>query len=121
METRRLKRRDLELPPIRVPRIASGAVASGALAIGALAIGALAIGALAIGRLSIRRAEAQELHFGKVKIDDLTVKRLHVVETTAEGGEQTAQESRSRKSAQDDKWSFCLTVGTLYPLNQERL
>ncbi len=29
--------------------------------------------------------------------------------------------SRSRKSAQDDKWSFCLTVGTLCPLNQERL
>ncbi len=30
-------------------------------------------------------------------------------------------QSRSRKSAQDDKWSFCLTVGTLCPLNQERL
>src|SRR5438552_3871229 len=25
----------------------------------------------------------------------------------------TATESRSRKSAQDDKWSFCLTAGTL--------
>src|SRR5665213_1236481 len=29
------------------------------------------------------------------------------------------EESRSRKSAQDDKWSFCLTVGTLCPTNQE--
>ena len=28
--------------------------------------------------------------------------------------------SRSRKSAQDDKWSFCLTAGTLWPANQER-
>jgi hypothetical protein len=29
-------------------------------------------------------------------------------------------ESRFRKSAQDAKWSFCLTVGTLCPANQER-
>ena len=29
-------------------------------------------------------------------------------------------ESRSRKTAQDDKWSFCLTAGTLWPANQER-
>jgi hypothetical protein len=29
-------------------------------------------------------------------------------------------ESRYRKSAQSDKWSFCLTVGTLWPANQER-
>jgi hypothetical protein len=28
--------------------------------------------------------------------------------------------SRLRKSAQDDKWSFCLTAGTLCPANQER-
>jgi hypothetical protein len=30
------------------------------------------------------------------------------------------QQSRSRKSAQCDKWSFCLTAGTLWPANQER-
>jgi hypothetical protein len=30
------------------------------------------------------------------------------------------RQSRFRKSAQDDKWSFCLTVGTLCPTNQER-
>jgi hypothetical protein len=29
------------------------------------------------------------------------------------------EQSRSRKSAQDDRWSFCLTAGTLWP-NQER-
>src|SRR3954468_19417058 len=29
-------------------------------------------------------------------------------------------ESRFRKFAQDDKWSFCLTAGTLCPANQER-
>jgi hypothetical protein len=29
-------------------------------------------------------------------------------------------ESRLRKSAQADKWSFCLTAGTLCPANQER-
>jgi hypothetical protein len=28
--------------------------------------------------------------------------------------------SRLRKSAQDDKWSFCLTAGTLCPANQEK-
>ena len=30
------------------------------------------------------------------------------------------EKSRSRKSAQDDKWSFCLMAGTLWPANQER-
>jgi hypothetical protein len=29
-------------------------------------------------------------------------------------------QSRSRKSAKGDKWSFCLTAGTLCPANQER-
>jgi hypothetical protein len=31
-----------------------------------------------------------------------------------------AVESRSRKSAQGDKWSFCLMAGTLCSANQER-
>ena len=35
-------------------------------------------------------------------------------------GRNSAEESRSRKSAQGDKWSFCLTAGTLWPANQER-
>ena len=34
--------------------------------------------------------------------------------------ERNAGQSRSRKSAQDDKWNFCLTAGTLCPTNQER-
>jgi hypothetical protein len=29
-------------------------------------------------------------------------------------------QSRPRKSAQGDKWSFCLMTGTLCPANQER-
>jgi len=36
------------------------------------------------------------------------------------GGGFDLDQSRFRKSAQDDKWSFCLTVGTLCPANQER-
>ncbi len=32
----------------------------------------------------------------------------------------TDWKSRSRESAQDDKWNFCLTAGTLCPANQER-
>ena len=35
-------------------------------------------------------------------------------------GKAIYEQSRSRKSAQDDKWSFCLTAGTLCPTNQER-
>jgi len=55
-------------------------MAVGALALGALAIGALAIGALAIGRLRIVRGDAEKVHLGTVEIDDLTVRRLHVIE-----------------------------------------
>jgi hypothetical protein len=72
---RDLRRRYLELPPVSTPSLAVGA-----LALGALAIGALAIGAFAIGRLRILQASADRLHLGMVEIDDLTVKRLHVIE-----------------------------------------
>ena len=34
-------------------------------------------------------------------------------------GQRQRSKSRLRKSAQDDKWSFCLTAGTLCPANQE--
>ena len=34
---------------------------------------------------------------------------------TGEGGDQR----RPQESGQDDKWSFCLTLGTLCPVNQE--
>jgi hypothetical protein len=80
---RDLRRRDyLELPPVSTPSLAAGA-----LALGALAIGALAIGALAIGRLRILQASADRLHLGKVEIDDPTVKRLRVIETTPSSDE----------------------------------
>jgi monoamine oxidase len=32
----------------------------------------------------------------------------------------TVDKRWSRKSEQGDKWSFCLTAGTLWPANQER-
>ena len=34
--------------------------------------------------------------------------------------EKFQNESRPRESEQGDKWSFCLTAGTLCPANQER-
>jgi hypothetical protein len=43
--------------------------------LGAFAIGAVAIGSLAIGGLVVRRAK-----FGSVEVDDLTVRRLHLLE-----------------------------------------
>jgi hypothetical protein len=52
------------------------AVAVGAAALGTLAVGAIAIGSLAIGALVVRKAR-----FRTVEIDDLTVHRLHVLET----------------------------------------
>jgi hypothetical protein len=36
------------------------------------------------------------------------------------GGQLRRTQSWSRKSEQSDKWSFCLTAGTLCPTNQER-
>jgi hypothetical protein len=51
------------------------AVALGAAAVGAVAIGALAIGRLAIGRLTIRKAQ-----FGSLEVDELTVRRLRIIE-----------------------------------------
>jgi hypothetical protein len=51
------------------------ALALGAAAVGAVAIGALAIGRLAVGRLTIRKAR-----FGALEVDELTVRKLRVVE-----------------------------------------
>jgi hypothetical protein len=67
------RRRTVEWLPFASPSVAVGAL-------GALAIGALAIGALAIGRLSILRADADKVRLGTVEIDDLTVRRLRVIE-----------------------------------------
>jgi hypothetical protein len=51
------------------------AAAAGALAFGALAIGAIAIARLAIGGMAVKKAK-----FGSVEIDELTVRRLRVIE-----------------------------------------
>jgi hypothetical protein len=61
---------------IKLSAAQMGALAVGAAALGAFAIGAIAIGRLAIGGLAVRKAK-----FGSVEIEDLTVRRLHVLET----------------------------------------
>jgi len=66
-----------------------------------------------------KRAMARGVRFGrKVK---LTPHQIAEAIRRRDAGEPlTAIESRSRKSARDDKWSFCLTAGTLCAANQER-
>jgi hypothetical protein len=59
---------------------ATGATATGAAALGAFAIGAFAIGAVAIGRLVIRRATIKRIQVGELEDDQLTVRRLRVLE-----------------------------------------
>jgi hypothetical protein len=48
--------------------------------------------------------------------------RLHAAEEQLRRTEAELAYCQSwrRKSVQDDKWSFCLTAGTLCPANQER-
>jgi hypothetical protein len=36
------------------------------------------------------------------------------------GEAEEGNESRPQESERDDKWSFCLTAGTLCPANQEK-
>ena len=61
--------------PLKVPAMSAGAIAIGAVAIGAVAIGAIAIARVAIARMAVNKAR-----FRSVEIDDLTVKRLRVLE-----------------------------------------
>jgi len=53
-----------------------------ALALGAVALGAFAIGAVAIGKLVIGGLVVRSARFRSVEIDDLTVRRLRVLEAT---------------------------------------
>ena len=53
-------------------------LAAGAAAFGAVAIGVLAIGRLAVGRLVIKKAR-----FGVLEVDELTVRKLRVLEREA--------------------------------------
>jgi hypothetical protein len=51
-----------------------------ALALGAAAVGAVAIGAVAIGRLAVGGLVIKKARFGALEVDELTVRKLRVVE-----------------------------------------
>jgi hypothetical protein len=51
---------------------------------------------------------------------DAMLAAAFVLVVIATVGYAVTGESWSRKSEQDDKWSFCLIAGTLCPANQER-
>ena len=53
-----------------------------ALAVGAAALGAVAVGAMAIGRLLVGRLVIKKARFGALEVDELTVRKLRVVETS---------------------------------------
>ena len=63
----------------RLPATRMAALALGTAAVGVLALGAVAVGRLAVGGLTVRRAR-----FHSVEIEDLTVRRLRVIETMPE-------------------------------------
>lgn len=77
--------------PATLPATRMVALALGAAALGAFAIGAVAIGSMAIGGLVVRRAK-----FRSVEIDDLTVRRLHVVEAAPSAKETRRDEQQGR-------------------------
>jgi len=77
--------RDIDRSRGRRPALTISAIAVGALACDAIAIGALAIARLAISQLTVKKAR-----FRSVEIDDLTVRRLHVIE---DGRKQAGTES----------------------------
>jgi hypothetical protein len=49
----------------------------------------------------------------EVRLDLVSRKRMT-------GRKEVESKSRPQESAQGDKWSFCLTAGTLCPSNQEK-
>jgi hypothetical protein len=77
--------RDIDRLRGRRPALTIPAIVVGALAFGAIAIGALAIARLAISQLAVKKAR-----FRSVEIDDLTVRRLRVIE---DGRDPTRTES----------------------------
>ena len=54
-----------------------------ALVLGAAALGAVAIGAVAIGRLAVGRLVVRKARFAALEVDELTVRRLRILETDA--------------------------------------
>jgi hypothetical protein len=71
-------------------------------------------------------AEAQRLAAKQVAADErLKPRQVRAAQsapsTSGEGNaRETLFKSWPQGSEQDDKWSFCLTAGTLCPANQER-
>ena len=65
---------------MRRPHQRVGAVSILATAAGALALGAAAIGAVAIGRMVIGEIVAKKVRLRSLEVDELTVKRLRVLE-----------------------------------------
>jgi hypothetical protein len=51
-----------------------------ALALGAAAFGAIAIGAMAVGRMAVGRLVIKKARLGALEVDELTVRKLRVVE-----------------------------------------
>jgi hypothetical protein len=66
-----------------------------ALATGALAIGAIAVGAIAIGRMVIGRLAIQKVRLRTVEIDNLTVRRLRVLESITPEPQSVATDAHS--------------------------
>jgi hypothetical protein len=79
--------------PRQVPALAIGAQALGAFAIGTIALGAIAVSALAIARLAVGKARIRHLH-----IDELVVRRVHVVEQLSLPSDATAERATDRAS-----------------------
>jgi uncharacterized protein YhbP (UPF0306 family) len=69
------------------------------------------LGQLAEGPLKLRQA------YVRTAVYRLQPARIVLIDNTKNFGHK---ESRPQESEQDDKWSFCLTAGTLCPANQER-
>jgi hypothetical protein len=70
----------------------------------------------------IKHAIVIILNEDKTKKEELAMrdKFSEAIKTFSATVEAKEAKSRSRKSAQGDKWSFCLMAGTLCPANQER-
>lgn len=65
-------------------------------AFSAASVLALAIGALAIGRLAVGRVVIKKASFGALEVDELTVRRLRVVENVVEPREEVSERAPTR-------------------------
>ncbi|PFG39973.1 hypothetical protein ATJ97_2493 [Georgenia soli] len=79
--------------PHAMPALAIGGFATGARSIAvanmlAIAVGASALAFVAVWRLTVGKAEFRQLRIHELEVDDLTVRRLNVVERTSPATEQ---------------------------------